>query len=306
MEDVAHLATKAAKGKRDQRFKLDASAILLSLPAVIIVLGLFFYPLLFGLDISLRQTESAPSWSLTNYIQFFSDPDQVGTIWTTFKVALPVTLFSVLVSIPLAYYMRRGIRFERVVTAVLILPIALGNVLVAQAMLNYFAPNGWFNRVLLSLHIIQQPILLLYHLMAVEIALFIQGFPFTFLLILGYMSALSPDLERASRMLGARAWQTFWRVVLPLSLPGIAVAFCLNFVANFSVFPTANLVGDPSHETRVLAIAAYETAFTNYNIPLGTAIALIMGSIELIVILLVLWLQRRTVRGATISGGKGA
>jgi putative spermidine/putrescine transport system permease protein len=306
MGDVAHFATKAAKGKRDQRFKLDASAILLSLPAVIIVLGLFFYPLLFGLDISLRQTESAPSWSLTNYIQFFSDPDQVGTIWTTFKVALPVTLFSVLVSIPLAYYMRRGIRFERVVTAVLILPIALGNVLVAQAMLNYFAPNGWFNRVLLSLHIIQQPILLLYHLMAVEIALFIQGFPFTFLLILGYMSALSPDLERASRMLGARAWQTFWRVVLPLSLPGIAVAFCLNFVANFSVFPTANLVGDPSHETRVLAIAAYETAFTNYNIPLGTAIALIMGSIELIVILLVLWLQRRTVRGATISGGKGA
>jgi putative spermidine/putrescine transport system permease protein len=306
MGDVAYRATKAVKGQRDQRFKLDASAILLSLPAVIIVLGLFFYPLLFGLDISLRQTESAPSWSLTNYIQFFSDPDQVGTIWTTFKVALPVTLFSVLVSIPLAYYMRRGIRFERVVTAVLILPIALGNVLVAQAMLNYFAPNGWFNRVLLSLHITQQPIVLLYHLMAVEIALFIQGFPFTFLLILGYMSAISPDLERASRMLGARAWQTFWRVVLPLSLPGIAVAFCLNFVANFSVFPTANLVGDPSHETRVLAIAAYETAFTNYNIPLGTAIALIMGSIELIVILLVLWLQRRTVRGATISGGKGA
>ena len=217
-----------------------------------------------------------------------------------------MTLFSVLVSIPLAYYMRRGIKFERLMTAILILPIALGNVLVAQAMLNYFAPNGWFNRVLLSLHIIQQPILLLYHLIAVEIALFIQGFPFTFLLILGYMSAISPDLERASRMLGAKSWQTFWRIVLPLSLPGIAVAFCLNFVANFSVFPTANLVGEPSHETRVLAIAAYETAFTNYNVPLGTAIALIMGGIELIIILLVLWLQRRTSRGATISGGKGA
>ena len=302
---AAHLSTTPEARKRIARFKLDSAAILLSLPAVIIVLGLFFYPLLFGLDISFRQAENAP-WSLTNYIQFFSDPDQVGTIWTTFKVALPVTLFSVLVSIPLAYYMRRGIRFERLVTAILILPIALGNVLVAQAMLNYFAPNGWFNHVLLSLHIIQQPMLLLYHLIAVEIALFIQGFPFTFLLILGYMSAISPDLERASRMLGAKAWQTFWRVVLPLSLPGIAVAFCLNFVANFSVFPTANLVGEPSHETRVLAIAAYETAFTNYNIPLGTAIALIMGGIELIVILLVLWLQRKTSRGATISGGKGA
>ena len=244
--------------------------------------------------------------SLTNYIQFFTDPDQVATIWITFQVALPVTLFSVLISIPLAYYMRRGIRFERLFTILLILPITLGTVMVAQSMLDYFSPTGWFDRILLALHIIQHPLLLLHHWIAVEIALFIQGFPFTFLLIMGYMSAISPDLERASRMLGAKALQTFWRVVLPLTLPGIAVAFCLNFVANFSVFPTANLLGDPSRETRVLAIAAYETAFTNYNIPLGTAIALIMGVIELVVIGLVLWLQNKTARGATISGGKGA
>ncbi|HZR43202.1 MAG TPA: ABC transporter permease subunit, partial [Ktedonobacteraceae bacterium] len=266
---------------------------------------LFFYPLIFGFALSLHKTEGSADWSLTNYIQFFSDPDQVRTIWITFQVALPVTIFSVALSIPLAYFMRRGIRFERLVTAILILPITLGTVLVAQAMIGYFAPNGWFNRVLLALHIIQQPILLLHKPLAVEIALFIQGFPFTFLLILGYMSAINPDLERASRMLGANAWQTFWRVVFPLSLPGIAVAFCLNFVANFSVFPSANLVGDPANSTRVLAIAAYETAFTNYNQPLGTAIALIMGIIELLVIGLVLWLQSRMARSAAISGGKG-
>ncbi|WP_201368798.1 ABC transporter permease [Ktedonobacter robiniae] len=305
MADIPHSSIRRKINRRGLPFKANSSAVLLSLPAIMLVLVLFFYPLLFGLDISLRSSEQAPSWSLTNYFQFFSNSDLVATIWTTFRVALPVTLFSVLVSIPLAYYMRRGIKFERLLTAILILPITLGNVMVAQAMLDYFSPTGWFNRVLLSLHLIQQPMLLLHHWLAVEIALFIQGFPFTFLLILGYMSAISPDLERASRMLGARPWQTFWRVVLPLSLPGIAVAFCLNFVANFSVFPSANLVGEPSHETRVLAIAAYETAFTNYNIPLGTAISLIMGVIELLVIALVLWLQRKTARGATISGGKG-
>jgi putative spermidine/putrescine transport system permease protein len=292
-------------GRKPRRFRLDSGAILLSLPAVLLVLGLFFYPLFFGLDLSLRATENAPTWSLTNYIQFFSDPDQVATIWTTFRVALPITIFSVAVSVPLAYFMRQGIKFERLFTAALILPITLGTVMVAQSMLGYFAPNGWFNRALLSLHIIQQPILLLHHLIAVEIALFIQGFPFTFLLILGYMSAINPNLERASSMLGANPWQTFWRIIFPLSLPGIAVAFCLNFVANFSVFPTANLVGEPARETRVLAIAAYETAFTNYNRPLGTAIVLIMGVIELLVILLVLWLQNRMARSAAISGGKG-
>jgi putative spermidine/putrescine transport system permease protein len=285
---------------------VDYRAILLSLPALLIVLGLFIYPLLFGIDLSLRATEHSPSWSLTNYFQFFSDPYQSGTIWTTFKVALPVTFFSVAVSIPLAYFMRRGIRFERLITILLILPITLGTVMVAQAMLSYFSPTGWFDHILLALHLVNQPVELLHHTIAVEIALFIQGFPFVFLLILGYMSALSPDLERASFMLGANRWQTFWRVVFPLTLPGIAVAFCLNFVANFSVFPSANLVGEPTHETRVLAIAAYETAYSNFNRPLGSAIALIMGILELLVIVLVLWLQQRLVQRATISGGKGA
>lgn len=306
MADIAHISPDEQGVKtRKQGIRLDSSAILLSLPALIIVLGLFFYPLIFGLALSLHPTETSADWTLSNYTQFFSDPDQVRTIWITFQVSLPITLFSVALSIPLAYYMRRGIKFERSITAILILPITLGTVLVAQAMIGYFASNGWFNRVLLALHIIQQPILLLHKPLAVEIALFIQGFPFTFLLILGYMSAISPDLERASRMLGANAWQTFWRVVFPLSLPGIAVAFCLNFVANFSVFPSANLVGDPANTTRVMAVSAYETAFTNYNLPLGTTIALIMGIIELLVLGLVLWLQSRMARSAAISGGKG-
>jgi putative spermidine/putrescine transport system permease protein len=289
-----------------RRIHLDYRAILLSLPAVLVVVGLFIYPLLFGIDLSLRATEQASSWSLTNYIQFFSDPYQSGTIFTTFKVALPVTIFSVALSIPLAYFMRRGIRFERLITILLILPITLGTVMVAQGMLDYFSATGWFNHVLLAAHIINQPFEMLHHTLAVEVALFIQGFPFVFLLILGYMSALSPDLEKASSMLGANSWQTFWRVIFPLSLPGIAIAFCLNFVANFSVFPSANLVGEPTHETRVLAIAAYETAYSNFNRPLGSAIALIMGILELIVVFLVLWLQQRLVQRATISGGKGA
>lgn len=288
------------------RIRIDSGAILLSLPAVIIVALLFFYPLLFGLDLSFRETQKSVSWSLTNYIQFFSDPYQRSTIWITFQVALPVTFFSVIFSIPLAYYMRRGIKFERLITILLILPITLGTVMVAQGMLDYFSPTGWFNRVLLAAGILHQPLNFLHHALAVQIALFIQGFPFVFLLILGYMSAISPDLERASHMLGAGSWLTFWRVIFPLSLPGIAVAFCLNFVANFSVFPTVYLVGEPTNETHVLTIAAYETAYNTYNIPLGTAIALVMAVLELAVIGLVLWLQRRTSRGATISGGKGA
>lgn len=271
------------------------------------MVALFIYPFLYGIFLSFRGGYVGEGgWTLDNYRNFFGNSYLAGTIGITFQVTLPVTLVSVGVSIPLAYYMRRGLKFERFTTALLILPITLGTVMISQGMITYLSPTGWFNTTLLKLGLIHQPLTLLRNVLAVQISLFIQGFPFTFLLILGYMSAISPDLERASRMLGASAWTTFWRVILPLTLPGIAIAFCLNFVANFSVFPSANLVGEPTHATHVIAVEAYNQAFNNFKEPFGTAIALIMGVIELLVIALVLWLQSRTTAGSTISGGKGA
>ncbi len=289
------------------RRRFDKEIFFLSLPAFLAVIVLFVYPFIFGLDLSLRSgAKGEGDWTLNNYSQFFNDARQMDTIWTTFQVALPVTLFSVALSVPLAYFMRRGIKFERLITIILILPITLGTVMVAQAMISYFGPRGWFNQILQGIGLAQDPIRLTRNWIGVEIALFINGFPFVFLMILGYMSGISPDLERASRMLGASRWQTFWRVLFPLAVPGIAIAFCLNFVANFSVFPSANLVGEPSAATRVISIAAFQAAYDQNNRPLGIAIALVMGVIELAIIAFVLWLRGRMSRGATMGGGKGA
>jgi putative spermidine/putrescine transport system permease protein len=296
---------KSLPGAKPRR-RFDKEIFFLSLPALVAVLVLFVYPFIFGFDLSMRSgARGEGDWTLNNYSQFFNDARQVDSIWITFQVALPVTLFSVALSVPLAYFMRRGIKFERIITIILILPITLGTVMVAQSMLSYFGPRGWFNQIIEGIGLTQDPVRLTRNWIGVEIALFINGFPFVFLLILGYMSGINPDLERASRMLGASRWQTFWRVLFPLTLPGIAIAFCLNFVANFGVFPTANLVGEPSSATRVISIAAYQAAYDQNNRPLGIAIALVMGVIELAVIALVLWLRARLSRGATLGGGKG-
>jgi putative spermidine/putrescine transport system permease protein len=296
---------KSLPGAKPRR-RFDKEIFFFTLPALVAVLVLFVYPFIFGFDLSMRSgARGEGDWTLNNYSQFFNDARQVDSIWITFQVALPVTLFSVALSIPLAYFMRRGIKFERIITIILILPITLGTVMVAQSMLSYFGPRGWFNQIIEGIGLTQDPVRLTRNWIGVEIALFINGFPFVFLLILGYMSGINPDLERASRMLGASRWQTFWRVLFPLTLPGIAIAFCLNFVANFGVFPTANLVGEPSAATRVISIAAYQAAYDQNNRPLGIAIALVMGVIELAVIALVLWLRARLSRGATMGGGKG-
>jgi putative spermidine/putrescine transport system permease protein len=90
---------------------------------------------------------------------------------------------------------------------------------------------------------------------------------------------------------------------LPLLAPGLAITFCLTFVLAFSVFPSAVMVGDPSGTTRVISIAAFHAAFEQYDYSMASAIAMIMGAVELIVVGLVLGWRARLYRGAT--GGKG-
>jgi putative spermidine/putrescine transport system permease protein len=103
--------------------------------------------------------------------------------------------------------------------------------------------------------------------------------------------------------MGAGWWERFRRVTLPLLVPGLAITFCMSFVLAFSVFPSANLVGDPSGTTRVISIAAYHAAFEQFDYSLGSATSMIMGAVMLAIIALVLGWRNTMFRGP--AGGKG-
>jgi putative spermidine/putrescine transport system permease protein len=284
----------------DTEKRWTRSLFLILLPGIVFIIFLFIYPFLYGLYLSLTDAEGA--FTIGNYIKFFTDPWESRTVAITLKIALPVTILNVLLAIPFAYYMRRGIRGEKLITFFLIIPITLGTVLISEGMLSYMGPNGWLNQLLIGMGIVQKPIRLTHSYLGVVISLVIQGFPYAFLMLLGYISGINPDLEKAARMLGANRLQTFAKVLFPLMAPGIAIAFCLNFVMAFSVFPSAVLLGEPSGPTRVISIAAYQWAFEKFNFNMGSAISLIMAVIELLVILAVLIWRQRIYRGASIVG----
>ena len=113
------------------------------------------------------------------------------------------------------------------------------------------------------------------------LSLFMQQFPFCFLMLLGYISGIDPSLEKSARMLGRDPWIVFRRVMLPLIAPGIAIAFALVFVMSFAVFPSAIMLGQPAGSTRTIAIAAYHQAFEQYDMSYASAIAVIMGLCQL-------------------------
>ena len=288
---------------RPGRFALgEWSVPLLALPAAAFLVALFIYPFLYGLDLSLRPEGGL---SLANYLAFFHDPRQIDAILITFQIALPVSILNVVLAVPLALYMRRGVVGERVVNTLLVLPVTLGTVLIAEGMLSYFGPRGWFSQAVTHLPGVGDAPRLTHNMLGVQLSLLLQGLPFSFLLLLGHASGIDPGLERAAAMLGATRWQTFRRVTLPLMAPGIAIAFSLSFVANFSVFPSAVLVGQPSGPTRVLAIAAFQAAFEQFNWSMGSTIAIIMALIELLVIVLVLAWRERLYKGAASGAAKG-
>jgi len=273
---------------------------LLVLPALVLLLAVFVYPFLYGLWLSFAPKDGGV---FANYAKFFTDPFQVNTIWTTLVLALPVTIISLVAAVPIAMRVRL-MRNPRLLTTILVLPVSLGTVLVAQGLLNYLGPQGWFSRVLMLLHLSNGPIRLTHNYWGVFASLLITGFPFTFLLTLSYITGIDPGLEQAAATHGASPWQRFRYIFVPLLIPGFAVSFLLSFVQSFAVFPSAVLLGAPAGPTRVISVAAYQAAFEQYDYSMGSAIAMVMSAVQLVVVVLILGIRTLFYRGSS-SGGKG-
>ncbi len=189
---------------------------LLVVPAAIFTLLLFVYPFAFGFVLSF-EPKAGGDW-LANYRRFFSDPFLYNTIANTLWLAIPVTLVNLLLAVPIAFRVRL-MRRQRLLTTILVLPITLGTVLVAEGLLNYLGPQGWFNRTLLTFGLISQPVKLVHNYWGVFASLVITGFPFTFLLTLSYVTR-----HRSGARAGGRHARRQCVAALPPYLPAAAGA----------------------------------------------------------------------------------
>jgi len=279
----------------------------LLLPGILFALVLFIYPFVYGMGLTIQPSARiADQWGngiFANYIAFFNDPFIFDSVWITLKLAIPVALFNVIISVPIAFKLRGKFRGKRTLMTLLVLPITLGTVLTAQGMLIFLGRQGWLNKTLLEMGLIDQPIQFVMNYWGVAISLVISGFPFAFLLISSYLSGIDPSLEAAARTMGAGWGKRLTRITLPLLAPGLATTFILTFVLAFSVFPSARLVGDAMGSTRVMSLMAFRAFGEQNDYSMASTIALMMGLVEFVVVLLVLALRGTLYRGST--GGKG-
>jgi spermidine/putrescine transport system permease protein len=223
--------------------------------------------------------------TLLNYARFFDDPVFVPVFLRTVALCFAVAVLTVLIGYPVAYFltMLRG-RRRYLMLMLLLVPLLMSYVIKIYAIRAILGGNGFLNRGLMALGLIDEPMtLFVFNLNAVLLTLTLLLIPYAVLPLFLALERVPPALRHASADLGANGTQTFWRVTFPLSLPGVASAMSFTFVLAIGDFLTPQMVGGQSGFTFGRII--YSQFGTAYNWPFGAALSVILAAVVVVVML---------------------
>ncbi len=212
-------------------------------------------------------------WNLQNYGKLFQNPVYLEVLFRTMRIAAGVTLLSLLLGYPLAYYMSfyAGARKDLLYQLVIV-PLWVSYLVRGYAWKTILGSEGVLNGFLQYLHVTREPVgFFLYSPFAVVLMLTHIYTPFVFLPLYASLEHIPRNLVEASHDLGGGSRATFLRVILPLSLPGLLAGATFAFVLTLGDFLAPLLVGGPS--SIMIANIVQSLFGTAYDWPLGAAIS---------------------------------
>lgn len=219
-----------------------------ALPAVLWTVAFFLVPFLYMAAISFWKREGreiVATWTLDNYAVFFGKPHLLKALLNSLEVTLTVTIISILLAYPLAWIIAERVprRWQRFALIMAILPFWTSYVVRSYSWLLVLSKGGVVNQALMWTGLIAEPL----ELSATRTGTVI-GFVHFFVMLLtltiyANLVQLSPNYRRAAADLGANSFQTFWHVILPLTLPGIMVGAFLTFVLCIGDYITPQILG---------------------------------------------------------------
>jgi spermidine/putrescine transport system permease protein len=252
---------------------------LISLPPLLWV-GMFLllpYALMFAHSFWLvRDGFIVHDWNLQNYAKLFQHPIYSQVLFRSMRIAAGVTLLSLLLGYPVAYYMsfHAGVRKDLLYQLVIV-PLWVSYLVRGYAWKTILGSEGVLNGFLQYLHITNEPVsFFLYSPFAVVLVLTHIYTPFVFLPLYASLEHIPRNLIEASHDLGATPRATFLRVILPLSLPGLLAGATFAFVLTLGDFLAPQLVGGPS--SIMIANIVQSLFGTAYDWPLGAAISVLI------------------------------
>lgn len=256
------------------------SAGWLLLPSLTLVLAGLVLPLVMMGRTSLAVFDpgqvATEGLTLENYTRFFGDPFYLWILARTLTVAASCTAVCLLLGLPAAYILTRltspGLKTALILAT--IIPLLMGNAVRAAGWMVLLADRGLVNSALLYAGIIVEPVRILYTGTAVVIGLIAVLLPFMIISLQSVFEGIGEIYEEAALSLGARPWSMFFRVLLPLAMPGIFSGCLLCFVLAVNAYATPVLIGGPSFQ--MMAPKVYEQAIKVYNWPFAASLAFIL------------------------------
>jgi ABC-type spermidine/putrescine transport system permease subunit I len=265
------------------------------------ILTLFlFVPLALIVGLSVLTYSPTKIWlpvlTAVNYEKFFH-PYYLGVMWTTIEIGLLTTAACAVLGFPVAYFLARApARWLGVWLFLLVTPLMVSSVIRIFGWLVLLGRRGLVNATLEAAGL--SGVDLLHNVPAVVIGLTELLLPFMVLPLMAAIETIPRSVEEAARNLGANSLQLFWRVLLPLSLPGLVSGSLLVYTVAISALVTPALMG--GRRVRMLGNLVYDEVLTSMNWPFASSIAVILLAVTAAVMLAYL----RTMRGLARRSGQ--
>jgi ABC-type spermidine/putrescine transport system permease subunit I len=286
------VADEARRRERDRKLV----ALALVAPAAILVVLFLYFPMAFIVQMSFTEGSSflsptGPVYSSENYQLVLSR--YLPNVLVTLQLAALATVVNLIFGFPFAYILVRRIRYRDIVRAFMVFPM-FGALYIAFGMRFILLPGGPATPLFQALGI--QSTAVLYSMPSVVFAMSIFTFPFMVMSIGAALSNVDPKLEEAAACLGARPWQTFRRVLLPLTRSGVIAGVLIVFGWNIGTFAEPVLLGS-INEQRALAWTLFQRGVVQTDYGLASAMSVVL----LVIAVVVSYFSLRYSRGALVD-----
>ncbi|BBK34765.1 polyamine ABC transporter permease [Allostella humosa] len=268
-------------------------------PALALMLAAYLAPLFDTAIISLHPNTPAgidrSQWTGANFLRLV-DSYYWGVLVRTLRVSIIITALSVVLAYPVAVWLA-GLSPRAQAWSILVYmsPWFVNAVVKSFGWTLILGNNGLVNNGLRGLGLIDTPIRLMLNETGIVIGLLPGHFLFVLLPLWAALKGLDGNLRWAAMTLGARPWQVFWRVTVPLTLPALLAGAIINFTMNMAAFAAPALLGGT--RTRVLSFIAYQVNLEELNWPFGGALAVAMLVVTLGFVLLAQGITARGLAG---------
>lgn len=215
------------------------------------------------------------SFSLQLYIDFFKDSYFMAVLGRTLSISLIVTIFCAVLGLPAAYVIS-GVskKWRGILIALTLFPLLTNSVIRSFAWITILGKNGVINNLLTMFGVINEPMSLLYTDFSIIIGSVYLFLPTMIMTLVGVLENIDDDLLEAAATLGLSPLKGFFKIILPLSLPGMIVGSILVFTGTLTAYTTPQLLG--GNKKMMLATLLYQRATTLGDWTSASVIALVM------------------------------